>query len=126
MGQNCERTLTHDDIIWVLNRTNICRLGVCECNRPFVIPMFYSYSTNCDQIIFRLLSRTSGLKMRCITTNQLICIEIDIPVNGGFASIIAFGNGIVRCIGVDDCFNRRDEIEVCVNDITGRFFPSCL
>lgn len=125
MGQNCERALTPDDIIWVLNRTNICRLGVAEDNQPFVVPMFYTYCADPCQIIFRLLSRSNGLKMRCISRNQLVCIEVDVPVNGGFASVIGFGNAIIRCIGVDDCFNRRDEIEVCVSDITGRFYPSC-
>lgn len=125
MGQNCERPLTPEDIIWVLNRTNLCSLSVAEENQPYVIPMFYTYCADQNQITFTLLSHSTGLKMRCMHVNNQVCLNVMVPVRGGYASVVAFGLAAICCIGVDDCYNKREEIQILVTDITGRFIPSC-
>ena len=125
MGQICERPLTPEDIIWVLNRTNICCLAVAEANQPYVIPMYYTYCSDPTQITFSLLSKCSGLKMRSILANNQVCLNVTIPVRNGYASVVAFGIAQINCIGVDDCYNKREEVIILVTDITGRFYPSC-
>ena len=125
MGQICEKPLTPDDILWVLNRTNICSLAVAEENQPYVIPMYYTCCADQNQITFTMLSQSSGLKMRCMQVNNQVCLNVMVPVRGGYASVVAFGLAAINCIGVDDCFNKREEIQILVTDITGLFIPSC-
>lgn len=123
MDTNCERTLTADEIIWVLNQTNIGHLGVCENCMPLVVPVYYSFLVDCNQITFYLKSKKSGLKMRCLHSNPHVCLEVLISVNGGYASILSFGLAQICCIGVDEHYNKIEEITICSNDISGKFIP---
>ncbi|WP_167958563.1 pyridoxamine 5'-phosphate oxidase family protein [Anaerosporobacter faecicola] len=125
MELSCKQKLSTEDILWVLTRTNICHLGMAEENRPYVIPMFYTYCVTDLQVTFHLISHCQGLKMRCLCNNPFVCIQITIPVKGGYASVNACGLATTHCVGVDDHYNRRDEIDICTTDLSGIFYPVC-
>lgn len=114
------RLLTHDEIIWVLNHTNLCNLGISEHDRPYVVPLHYTFCENHGTLTFTIQSIHCGLKMRGIGCNKYVCLEVVTPVKNGYASVIVFGIATVTCIGVDNCYNKREEIKIISTDVTGR------
>jgi len=87
-----------EEIIEVLEKGQICRLGLCENNIPYIVPMNYGYSNGC--LFFH--SAKSGRKIEFIKNNNQVCfeIEVDTEITKGkracdwgmkFKTVIGFG-----------------------------------
>ena len=87
-----------DELEDVLKNGKICRLGLCDNNVPYVVPMNYGYSDG--NIYFH--SANNGRKIEIIRKNNYACFEIEVGTeivkddnacNWGmkFESIIGYG-----------------------------------
>jgi nitroimidazol reductase NimA-like FMN-containing flavoprotein (pyridoxamine 5'-phosphate oxidase superfamily) len=87
-----------DEIERIINSALVCRLGLCEGDQPYVVPVCFGYEAGRIYIH----SYPSGKKMEIIRKNPRVCIEIDSgiepvpaesPCGRGmkYRSVIAFG-----------------------------------
>ena len=87
-----------DEIVEIIEKATICRLGLCRDNIPYVVPLNYGYRDDC----LYLHCAKEGKKMDMIRANPHVCFEIDTdleviraeqPCDWGmkFASVIGFG-----------------------------------
>ena len=87
-----------EEIIEVIEKGEICRLGLCKNNIPYIVPMNYGYSNGC--LFFH--SAKAGKKIDFIKNNNQVCfeIEVDTKIAKGthacdwgmkFKSVIGFG-----------------------------------
>lgn len=93
---------TREEIVEIIERAAVCRLGLCSENVPYVVPLNFGYSGGC----LYLHSAREGRKMDMIRANPRVCFEIDIdaelipsdqPCDWGmkYASVIGFGTASV-------------------------------
>ncbi|MCF8104586.1 MAG: pyridoxamine 5'-phosphate oxidase family protein [Desulfohalobiaceae bacterium] len=57
----------------VLEQGRICRLGLLNGNRPYIVPMNYGYADNC--LYFH--SAKEGMKVELLKKDTLVCFEVD-------------------------------------------------
>ncbi len=92
----------HEEMVEIIEKAPVCRLGLCQDNVPYVVPMNFGYS---DGFLYVHCAR-EGRKMDMIRANPRICFEIDTdleviraeqPCDWGmkFASVIGFGTASV-------------------------------
>ncbi|MBU1003953.1 MAG: pyridoxamine 5'-phosphate oxidase family protein [Proteobacteria bacterium] len=72
-----EREITDpDELLHVLERAKILRLGMCAGNEPYVVPMNYGLGENC---LF-LHSSPRGKKADMLRANPRVCFEMETDV----------------------------------------------
>lgn len=92
-----------NEIEKILKRADICRLGLCVDNKPYIVPMSFGYKNKC--LYFH--SAKEGEKIEIMKINPNICFEIDVDTkltknnkacNWGMKFISIIGFGTVRFI----------------------------
>jgi nitroimidazol reductase NimA-like FMN-containing flavoprotein (pyridoxamine 5'-phosphate oxidase superfamily) len=58
----------------IINRSDVCRIALCENNSPYIVPVCFGYRDNC--MYFH--SATDGKKVDIIKKNNRVCFEFDI------------------------------------------------
>ena len=83
----------------VIDRAQICRLGLCKDNQPYVIPISFGY----DGVSIYLHTAREGMKLDYISANNRVCFEMEYDVktisdetnscewSQSFYSVIGFG-----------------------------------
>ena len=85
----------------IIAKCKICRLGLCENNYPYIVPLNYGFSYD-EKLTLYFHSAKEGKKIDMIKNNSNACFEIDCdtklvegekPCDYGyeFRSIIGFG-----------------------------------
>ena len=87
--------------ISIIQKCKVCRLGLSENNKPYIIPLNYGYSFENDTLVLFFHSATEGRKIKIAKTNNQACFEMDCdikiiesenPCNFGYAfKSIIFG-----------------------------------
>lgn len=67
-----------EEIERIINRSSVCRLGLSDGGRPYVVPLNFAYTNS--TLYFH--SAPAGKKLDIIRQNPEVCVEFDIP--GGF------------------------------------------
>jgi nitroimidazol reductase NimA-like FMN-containing flavoprotein (pyridoxamine 5'-phosphate oxidase superfamily) len=91
-----------NDKMAIIEKCKFCRLGLCENNFPYVIPLNYGYTYENEKLILFFHGAIEGKKIEIIKKNNNACFEIDCDTkliegrnfcNYGyeFKSIIGFG-----------------------------------
>ncbi len=91
-----------EEIVEIIEKAPVCRLGLCRDNVPYVVPLNFGYRDGC----LYLHCAKEGKKMEMIRANPRVCFEIDIdveviqadqPCDWGmkYASVIGFGTAFV-------------------------------
>lgn len=116
LKHGCYRTLCIDDIINVLNSTNICVIAMCNCNEPYILPLHFSICelSNC-KCVLKIAFMQNGLKTYIITNNKKVCILFQQKIGCEMFSVIAHG---VACIQNQSCDCNNVMVEI--NSLTGR------
>ena len=57
----------------ILGAANICRIAMCDGNKPYIVPMNFGYK---DNTIF-LHSAKEGKKVEILRKNNNVCFEVD-------------------------------------------------
>jgi nitroimidazol reductase NimA-like FMN-containing flavoprotein (pyridoxamine 5'-phosphate oxidase superfamily) len=90
----------------IIAKCKICRLGLCENNAPYIVPLNYGFSYDDEKLTLYFHAALEGKKLDIIKKNNNACFEIDCdtklvegtaPCDYGyeFKSIIGFGKIIL-------------------------------
>ena len=91
-----------DDVLGILQKCKVLRLGLCANNTPYVVPLNFGYTLENGALTFYLHCANAGKKLDLIRQNPNVCVELDCShelVRGESAcsctfyyeSLIAFG-----------------------------------
>jgi nitroimidazol reductase NimA-like FMN-containing flavoprotein (pyridoxamine 5'-phosphate oxidase superfamily) len=105
----------------VLKRAFVCRLGLCEDNRPYVVPLCFGYKDNALYIH----CGPEGKKLDIIRKNNNVCFEIDIDHeiikaeqackwSFKYKSVIGFG----KAVFVEDVESKRKALDIIMRQFS--------
>jgi nitroimidazol reductase NimA-like FMN-containing flavoprotein (pyridoxamine 5'-phosphate oxidase superfamily) len=63
-----------EEIDAIIQRAQVCRIGLSEFNQPYIVPMNFGFDANC--LYFH--SAIDGKKLDMIRQNSNVCFEMDI------------------------------------------------
>ena len=63
--------LIKNDMISIIKEAKICRLGLCNNNTPYIVPLTHGYKDNC--LYFH--SAKEGMKIDMIKQNPHVCLS---------------------------------------------------
>ena len=58
----------------ILSKATVCRLGMCEANQPYVVPLCFGYKDN--TLYFHCAGQ--GKKLDILRKNNNVCFEVDV------------------------------------------------
>jgi uncharacterized protein len=71
----------------LLTRLGFGRLACVSNNRPYIVPIYFSYDADCLYCF-----STLGQKIEWMRENPLVCVEVDeIAAHDNWVSVVAFG-----------------------------------
>ncbi len=99
----------------ILKSASVCRLGMCDGDRPYVVPFCFGYEDNA--LYFHCASE--GKKLEMLRKNNNVCFEIDIDCEVvkadracdwgmKYKSVIGFG----KAVFVEDAESKRKALDV--------------
>ena len=102
MRRNDKAIIDRAAIDAIIRRATVCRLGLCDGDQPYVVPLCFGY----DGASLYLHSAPAGFKLDLLRKNPRVCVEFDIDtelVRGAdacawgmkFRSVIAFGTAAI-------------------------------
>ena len=95
-------------ILNIISKAKILRLGLFDKEYPYVVPLHYGYEYAENRLVFYMHSAKEGHKLELIADNPRVCVELDGDVeliSGGevpcmygssFASVI--GRGVAEIV----------------------------
>lgn len=126
-----DREITRiEDILSIVDRAKVLRLGLFDDNFPYIVPLHFGYEYAEGKLIFYMHSAKEGHKLDLIRRNQNVCIELDCDtelISGGdipcsysssFASLI--GRGLAEIL--DDEQEKVRGLYLLMKNQTGREF----
>jgi hypothetical protein len=109
----------------ILREAVVCRMGLCDGEVPYVVPMNYGYR---DGSVF-LHSATEGRKIEILRKNPNVCLEFEkdvelIPAEAAcsfsmkYRSVIASGQAVF----LEDAEEKAQGLNVIMAQYTGKEF----
>jgi nitroimidazol reductase NimA-like FMN-containing flavoprotein (pyridoxamine 5'-phosphate oxidase superfamily) len=103
----------------IIHKAQVCRLGLSENGRPYIVPLCFGYKDN----TFYFHSAREGKKLDIIRKNNNVCFEIDIDqelVKGKkacncsmkYRSVIGFGRAEI----IDDIEQKRRALNIIMQN----------
>jgi nitroimidazol reductase NimA-like FMN-containing flavoprotein (pyridoxamine 5'-phosphate oxidase superfamily) len=98
-----EKEITNiDEKLKIIEKCKFCRIGLCENNQPYVVPLNYGYRYENGKLTLFFHGAAEGKKVDIIRNNNRACFEIDCDTNliesdracnysYTFRSVIGFG-----------------------------------
>lgn len=118
-----EKEITdRSEIDAVLHKAAVCRLGMADGDRPYIVPLCFGYK---DNALYFHTAR-EGKKLDILRKNSHVCFECDIdqelvrsdkPCKWGmrFQSVIGFGNAFQ----VEDPASKRKALDIIMAHYSG-------
>jgi len=86
----------------ILDRCEVCRIGIMDGDRPYVVPMSFGYCCEDGELEFYFHGAAAGKKVSLLREGRSVCLEFDTgyEVIGGeqacsystyYQSVIAYG-----------------------------------
>jgi uncharacterized protein len=90
------------EIDLILRQGQVCRVGFCDGNIPYIVPMNYGYRENC--LYFHCA--TEGKKLDLLQRNNDVCFEIetDVQIVRSTESVCKWGTKYRSVIGTGKAF----------------------
>jgi len=109
----------------VLSRAKVCRLGLCENNWPYVVPLCFGYKDNA--LYFHCAGQ--GKKLDILRKNNNVCFEVDIDCEiikadkacdwgMKYTSVIGFG----KAVFVKDIESKRKALDIIMQQYSEKSF----
>ncbi len=109
----------------ILRKASVCRLGLCEANQPYVVPLCFGYKDN--TLYFHCAGQ--GKKLDIIRKNNNVCFEVDInhelvkadkACDWGmkYKSVIGFG----KAVFIEDIESKRKALDVIMQQYSEKSF----
>jgi nitroimidazol reductase NimA-like FMN-containing flavoprotein (pyridoxamine 5'-phosphate oxidase superfamily) len=121
--QRKEREITKlHDIETILHRSQVCRLGLSDNGRPYVVPLCFGYHNQ----TFYLHAAQKGLKLDIIRNNNVVCVECECDtelVRGKnacdwgmkYRSVIGFGKAVI----LSDIHEKKAALQIIMRQYAG-------
>ena len=107
------------EILGIVDRAKILRLGLFDGEYPYVIPMHFGYEYTDGRLLFYLHSAREGHKLDLIGANPNVCVELDCDAElVSFASVIGRGQAQI----LDDVEEKMKGLALLMKNQTGRDF----
>ena len=114
-----------EEIESVIKKALVCRLGMADENRPYIVPLSFGYR---DGSLF-FHSAKEGKKLDIIRKNNKVCFEIDTDHEIAesekackwgmkYKSVIGFGNAFI----IEDTESKKTALNVIMGHYSGRSF----
>lgn len=122
--RRAEKEITgREELEEVLSRALVCRVGMSEQNRPYIVPMNFCYDNGC----IYLHSATSGKKLEVLRENNMVCFEAEVDVElvkaenpcswtMKYRSVIGFG----KAYFVEDFTEKHDIMNLLMKKYSGK------
>ncbi len=86
----------------LIDRAQICRIGLSDADQPYIVPMNFGYRNGC----LYLHSANEGRKIEILRQNNRVCFEIDLDyeyvtsetscnTSAHYRSVIGFGQAMI-------------------------------
>ena len=109
------------EIEQILSRAFVCRLGLCENGRPYVVPLCFGYKDNA--LYFHCAKE--GKKLDIIRKNNNVCFEVDTDYQVikaeqackftmRYKSVIGFGKAMV----IEDAEAKRRGLDIIMQQFS--------
>ena len=109
----------------ILASANVCRLAMCNCDRPYIVPMNYGFDT--DRLYLHCASE--GTKLELIRANPSVCFEVDVDVeviSGAkacdwtvrYRSVVGYGQARV----VDNIMEKAQGLTILMRQFSNQAF----
>lgn len=69
------------EIMKIIEKCDVCRLGLAENNIPYVVPLNYGYEYLDGKLILYFHAAKEGKKLDIISKNPFACFEVDCSHN---------------------------------------------
>lgn len=66
-----------DEIVRIVNRCDVCHMGLAEKGCPYVVPMSFGFSVRNGGITFYFHCASEGRKIDMIRKNPKVCLQFD-------------------------------------------------
>jgi nitroimidazol reductase NimA-like FMN-containing flavoprotein (pyridoxamine 5'-phosphate oxidase superfamily) len=107
----------------ILEKSEICRVAMCDENMPYIVPMNFGYKDGC---LF-LHSAAEGRKIEILKKNQNVCFEVETECESvkaeiscewsmKYQSVIGFG----KAHFLEETEQKINGLDVIVEKYTGR------
>jgi len=102
-------------LLEILNQSQICRIALCDGEKPYLVPMNFGYSEN----TLYLHSGTGGRKIDILKVNNNICFQMDIetqivksenPCDWGMKYLSVIGSGHAHII--NDILEKKEALDI--------------
>ena len=109
----------------IIRRASVCRLGLCEKEHPYIVPLCFGYEDN----VLYFHSAPDGRKLDILKKNNNVCFEIDIDNvlvkaekacdwSMKYKSIVGFGKAVM----IDDTEAKRKALDIIMDNYSDRSF----
>lgn len=102
----------------IIRRSSVCRLGLSENGRPYIVPLCFGYK---ERILY-FHSAREGKKLDILKKNNIVCFEFDIDLEilsadeackwgVKYRSVIGFGKAII----IDDIEAKKKALDIIMS-----------
>jgi len=109
----------------ILSKALVCRLALCENNRPYVVPLCFGYKDN----VLHFYCSPEGKKLDILRQNNNVCFEVDIDhelikadqaCDRGmkYKSVIGFG----KAVFIEDIESKRKALDIIMQQFSEKSF----
>jgi nitroimidazol reductase NimA-like FMN-containing flavoprotein (pyridoxamine 5'-phosphate oxidase superfamily) len=65
------------NILAILDKCEVMRIGLCVDNKPYIVPLIFAYEVVDEKVFIYFHSASEGKKMDMIAKNNNVCFEAD-------------------------------------------------
>ena len=109
----------------IIEKANVCRLGMVNGNKPYIVPLCFGYQDN----VLYVHGTLKGRKIDCIRNNPNVCFEFDIVSETldsesacdwsmKYQSVIGFG----KAVFIENEDEKRKALSIIMGQYTDRLF----
>lgn len=72
-----DRELSKEEAIDIIKKCDVCRIGLVDEDKPYVVPMNFGYTYEDEKLCLYFHCASEGRKLDLINKNNKICFEMD-------------------------------------------------
>ena len=77
MGRKDREITGLAEIMEILSRCQVCRLGMCQKGMPYVVPLNFGVEREGERLVLYFHGAREGKKLDIIRENPQVCVEFD-------------------------------------------------
>lgn len=116
-----------EEIVQIIEKCEVCRLGLSVDNRPYVVPLNFGYEVLDGKLILYFHGANAGMKLEMIQKNPFACFEVDCDhqlyenekaheFSFGYSSVVGFG----EVQSLTEPTERKNALQKIMQHYTGR------